>query len=295
MRFGDLPAMTPTPFADFRSPCSVRVRARVIFSLSRTPASAARPITVCRNQPSWPPTMKHGALPHAKRPSMYSALPGPSTALMTPTAPSLSTSFAATPCSVDPKSEGSGRTRTIAILPRTSRPARSGAAPWPRYTIGAVNVVVAPPGCGNADCSVTSAVPAPNAGSPSSVTLHVCGDHMVPSTANGSTRGAWLPPGFELGDDRLDRVLKGRRRGAAAPELVAGVQTLERKADDLLLIGFERGGVQQLVELSAPMRKRRWQRPERIVVLHDRLARVAEGRRGGRGGPTPPLLARGGH
>ena len=74
--------------------------------------------------------MKHGALPQAKRVSMYCALPGPSIALMTPTAP-FSASLRATPCSPAPNSDGSGRTRTTAILPFTSRPARSASVPWP--------------------------------------------------------------------------------------------------------------------------------------------------------------------
>ena len=38
---------------------------------------------------------------------------------------------AATPCSPAPNSDGSGRTRTIAILPFRSRPARSASVPCP--------------------------------------------------------------------------------------------------------------------------------------------------------------------
>ena len=94
----------------------------ILVSLLGMNPLAAFPITVCRNHASWPPIMKHGALPHANRGSMYCALPGPSMALITPAAPCFSTSRAATPCSPAPNSDGSGRTRTMAILPLRSRP-----------------------------------------------------------------------------------------------------------------------------------------------------------------------------
>ena len=51
----------------------------------------------------------------------------------------------------------------------------------------------APPGCGNADCSVTVWVPAPNAGSPTSCSCHVSGTHIGAGTPNGSTFASFRP------------------------------------------------------------------------------------------------------
>ena len=53
--------------------------------------------------------------------------------------------------------------------------------------------MLTPPGCGNAERSVTSALPGPKAGSPVSVTLHDRGTHIGPGTANVSTFASARP------------------------------------------------------------------------------------------------------
>ena len=125
--------------------------------------------------------------------------------------------------------------------------------PCPTYTTGAVSVppgIDAPPGCGNADCSVTVCVPAPNAGSPSSCSCHDCGTHIGAGHREGLDLRVLQPRGLELAHGPFERVHERRRRRAASPHLVAGAEAFEREADDRLLIGLERRAVEQLVGLA---------------------------------------------
>jgi len=66
------------------------------------------------------------------------------------------------------------------------------------------------------------------------------------------------------------------RRGASPPELVACGEAFQREADDPFLIRLQRRRVEQLIELSGTKGELRRQRREHIVVLHHRLAGVAE-------------------
>ena len=94
--------------------------------------------------------------------------------------------------------------------------------------------IVAPPGCGNADCSVTVCVPAPNAGSPTTCSCHDCGTHIGAGHRERFDLRVLQAGRLELVHRPLDGVHEGRRRRTASPHLVARAEALEREPDNLL-------------------------------------------------------------
>ena len=257
------------------------------FSLSSTPAFAALPITCWRNQPSLPPTMKHGALPQAKRESKYCALPGPSTALITPTAP-FSTSRARHP-----------------LLRRSEqRRLRSHvhdgnlAFQIASREIGVGAVADEDDAGGEAAARNRVAARLRKRGLQrhrlSAGAKRRIADHLKLPRRRRPHR-TWHRVGFSPGilqagrlqlvHHPFDGVHEGWRRRTAPPHLVARRQALEREPDNPFLIRLQRRAIEQLVVAARTLREMRRQRRKRILVFHDRFARVAERRRHRRAEP----------